>query len=72
MLSPEEKEFIQHLREKVVKLLPQITYQEVEDICFAKNFDRDEINKWCASLETQDKVKGLKAYEWNVVTSRKD
>lgn len=26
MFTPEEKEFIQHIKEKVVKLLPQITY----------------------------------------------
>jgi hypothetical protein len=41
-------------------------------VCLAKNFDRDEIQQWMQSLEPEDKVKGLEAYEWKVVQSRKD
>jgi hypothetical protein len=41
-------------------------------VCLAKNFDRTEINNWISQLEPEAKVKGIQAYEWKEVKSRKE
>lgn len=64
-MTQEQYNFIKGKEEQIKHLIPAaIKAEELEKICRDFDFESDKINEYLACLETDEKYRGLPAFEW--------
>lgn len=71
-LTEQEMALIKETQQYVRKNIRVLNDNEVVRICVDHQFDAEQIKKYLSQYETKDKYKGLKDFEWQEATTRKD